>query len=297
MAQTIEALLEENLGKVQELLQTSETLQNNLNEHLAPLDDAINTEVIPAVTASLDRMRAMNEALPKLQQALEQAEQEADSKLNDLDKQLDEVTQHIDKTEQSTDQILEQLETELTQISRSVETHEASVSDEFDNLKDVTNDFSELIDEGSKKVTHSVDGITSLYKTQFEAIDKHKDAIRGQLDELHDQCNEEVEKATASWVQAITDSEAKVEAAVTQIENQATAQLQTMETLYSKQLPAEMDENADALVQAIGSAGNGTNEVIAKTKEEFTAISASVDEVVGQLEKAKSYVNNILEST
>jgi len=295
MAQTIEALLEENLGKVQELLQTSETLQNNLNEHLAPLDDAINTEVIPAVTASLDRMRAMNKALPKLQQALEQAEQDADSKLNDLDKQLDEVTQHIDKTEQSTDQMLDQLETELKQIRRSFETHEASVEDEFGNLEEVTSDFAELIEEKSKKMTTWVDTRSSWLKTTFETINNRKADIVGRMDDIDEQCNEKVDKATASWDQAITDSQAKVEAAVTQIDDKATAQLQKMEALYSEQLPTEMDNSADALVQAIGTAGNGTYEVIAKTEQEFAAISESVEEVVEQLEQADSYVNNIIE--
>ena len=295
MAATIENLLEENLGKVQELLQTSKTLQNNLNEHLAPLDDTINTEVIPAVTASLERMRAINNVLPKLKQVLEQAEEDAGSKLNDLDEQLDEVTRHIDKTEQSTDQILENLETELSKISRSVETHEASVSHEFEGLEEVTSDFTELIEGGSKKVTASVDRITSLYKTQFEKITHHKDAILGQLEDIHKQCDDQVDKATASWEQAITDSQAKVDAAVTQIDNQATTQLQKMGTLYSETLPREMDNSAEALAQAIGSAGKGAIEVIDKTEKEFTAVSESIEEVVEQLEQAETYVNNIIE--
>jgi uncharacterized membrane-anchored protein YhcB (DUF1043 family) len=296
MAATIEALLEENLGKVQELLQTSETLQNNLNEHLAPLDDAINNTVVPAVSSSLERMKAINEALPKLQQAFDQAEQEADTKLGEIDKQLDEVTQNVTKTEQSTDELLDQLETEFKQIHRSVETHEASIGDELENMELVTSDFIEVIEARSKEVTTAIDMYSGKVKEAFETIDQHKGTIVEQLNTIDEQRNIQIADVAGKWDQAIAGSKEKVEATITELDSKASASLTKLANLYSEQLPGEIDNYASSLAELIGMMGKGSQQVLSKAEQEVETAAESIDDILEVLQTCESAVNNILDS-
>jgi CHASE3 domain sensor protein len=285
MADTIEELLNENLGKVQELLSASEQMHTDVTR-LQTIGDKLEDQFDSSADGTLKNLQAFKTRLTELLQAVEEADEKTKSKMDDVLEATGKLTNEVDEVADSVDDGAEAIHRELTR-------YESEFSSRVDRQQD---HFYEL----NSTLGNLADGLESK-------ISNVRSAAETQSTKMIDGWNAMVSSSN-TVLTTFTNFEQEMEAEINAIADDVGTKVENVQ--------AKSDGLDAALKNSIGTAlagllaglnddiPNQIQQLTSSTTDSFSSVSelftsgcetgiGSIDNVVGDIDEISDVVQKI----
>jgi ABC-type transporter Mla subunit MlaD len=292
MAETIQELLQENLGKVQELQQTSNLLRASYEEHLAPLGSELSDDLLPSVEAALEAMRTLKHEIPALAASLGEVRQEAHARLQDVDQSASQLQQATAAKTAEAEQALRRFEGVLRESARAVDSRQSVFLAEVQQLGDAatayvaelaarTENLSQVVDQNVENLGSCHDGVQSDVANTIEIIDSVVAAGRQHLGQSEQALSDTVVSAIEYW----GESASKVDDAMLESQNE-------LRSLFTETVALKVEERYDVIERAV----EGMNERFLGSAERADTLMQNAQEQSSEARDQLEEAGSLLES-
>ena len=283
MPVTVESLLEENVDKMVEFMQSLDNLRQLM---MVEETDEFFVSAEKTYKQATDKMWSAKEILGVLDQAFENSEQQIDAKLKQLEEQCDSIEEKVQTIEKSTGQVFADLDagaakldtvleekaltaqTELKTIQVAAAKLKVLIDAKAGDLQESTEKYTKKADEAFQNLvtrrTNTVSSLDTFTSKGAELVDGGKKTMDAVLADFTQQF-EAVHAAYADKIetqieQAAAEEEAKVKDQVQGAIEEATEQVQASNQHVKEAKndieteAAEVEKQADQAAESMGEA-------------------------------------------
>jgi len=211
MALTIEALLEENLGKAQELLNASNAIFADVSA-LDDLGEWILAEVESSSAPTMEGLQVLQDAITSLDTELEMAEQDSNAKFDELNQQ---ITSAQESSESNADIINQAITTAKEMISSAeteLETEQSTVETQLQGLQDEAVEYKQLVDTTFEKSKEEAEEFQAKVEASVANIEAKKTTVEEEYDAMQSAAQEELAALVQTIDKGAEETRQKIEA-------------------------------------------------------------------------------------
>jgi hypothetical protein len=286
MAVTIEALLEENLGKAQELLNASNTIFADVSA-LDDLGEWILAEVESSSAPTLEGLQELQETIASLTTELEQAEQGSNTKFDELNQQIASAQESSESNTGTITQAITAAKEMFTAAESALETEQSTAETQLQALQEEAVGYKQFVDTTFDKSKEDAEEFQTKVEASMASIEAKKTTIESDYDAMQSVAQEELATLVESIEKGTEETRQKLEATL-----EATVQMSSKSSANMREKIFEDGVNTfvkdiEDVTSTIDSISETTEKLGINVGDSLEGVMDNIEEVVALVEKVK----------
>lgn len=211
MAITIEALLEENLGKAQELLNASNAIFNDVSA-LDDLGEWIVAEVESSSAPAVQSLQELQATIASLDAELEQAEQESNAKFEVLNHRIAAAQEDSQSSADVINQAIVVAKETLSSTETELETERSTAETQLQELQEWAAEYKQLVDTSFDQSKEDAEQFQAKVEASVTSIEAKKTAVENEYDAMQAVAQEELVTVVQSMDKGAEETRQKLQA-------------------------------------------------------------------------------------
>ncbi len=285
MAVTIEALLEENLGKAQELLEASESAHRDM-QALTELGDHIEEQFETSSAAAEQSMRNLQDKITSLQTTFDQAEQEAIAKFDITLQQAAETEQRSATVADEISQHLATARSRVTAADSDLESRLRSTESQLQELYDASTAYSELVESSGQQTQHTAEDFVAKLTSSLSELEAKKESINSEYDTLRANADQNLQTLIQAMEKGVDETQQRADSTL------ATAK-QVAESSSQKARSKVADDGLQSVLSDFDDFAKALDILTDTTEKLGLDFGDSLDGVIDNIEEIVALVQRI----
>ena len=286
MAVTIEALLEENLGKAQELLNASNTIFADVSA-LDDLGEWILAEVESSSAPALEGLQELQETIANLTTELEQTEQGSNTKFDELNQQIASAQESSESNTGTITQAITSAKEMFTAAESALEAEQSTSETQLQALQEEAVGYKQFVDTTFNKSKEDAEEFQTKVEASVASIEAKKTTIEGDYDTIQSVAQEELATLVESLNKGTEETRQKLEATL-----EATVQMSSKSSANMREKLSEdgvktFFNDVEDVSSAIDLISDTTEKLGTNVGDSLGGVMDNIEEVVALVEKVK----------
>jgi len=286
MAVTIESLLEENLGKAQELLEASESAHRDM-QAIADLGDRIEGQFETSNEAAGESLRNLRNKIAALQSTFEQTEQETTAKLDVVVQQAAETEQRSTAVANEVSQHLAAAKGRVVAAESELESKLKATESQLQELFDDASQYRELVESTGQKSQQVAEDFVAKLTSSLAELEAKKESIANEYETLRANADQELQTLMQSIDNGVNDTQQKVDATLSSAKQVAESSSQKVRTKVTDDGLKSVLSDFDDFAKALDILTDTTEKLGLEFGDSLDGVIDNIEEIVALVQRIK----------
>ena len=294
MAITIEALLEENLGKVQELLSAGEAAFEDITA-INELGERIEAQFESASSSALTGLQSLQATIAALEASFDQAEQLANGKLVEATGQIQQVQQQATAAVDQVLAVTGAARTQLATAESQLETTLGAADEQLQKLTTEATEFQTSVSDATEKSGQLTEEFEGKVTTALGEIETNKSEVVDEIDSIQTEILQQTDEVVRSIADGTEATQQKLTQSIEAAKTTATGSKEKLNEQLSQSGLQTLSEQLDEVTSAFDIIKNVTESLGLDLGDSVGSVMDDIDEILALVKKIKPVLDLVNE--